>query len=96
MEVKRLKSGWVEFTRFYCKEGHIDRWMGDAINDPNNKHIHGQQLNSSATFYRFNGGKWIYSGDLKRSNVIYTLDLYGELFTADEIKQELFTQQKQK
>ena len=34
--VEQLEEGWVKFTRIHCKEGYIDRWMGDCINNPNN------------------------------------------------------------
>jgi len=88
MEQERLKEGWVEFNRFYCKEGHIDGWMGDSINNPNNPTKHPMQINSIASYYRCNDGKWISKRDLSGSLVLTFLNMREE-FTAAEIWKEL-------
>lgn len=83
-EPEKLSEGWVTFYRYYCKEGYIDRWMGDCINDPNNETINRMQLNASTTYYRLNDGKWIHYLDLT-SGIHPTIIYYKELFTAKEI-----------
>ena len=85
---EKLKEGWVEYTRSHCKTGHIDRWMGDCINDPNNNTNHNLQLNSMVTYWRCNNGKWIHGGEIGGSKVIPLLE-YGTEFTAQEIWDEL-------
>jgi|JI10StandDraft_1071094.scaffolds.fasta_scaffold1934624_2 hypothetical protein len=61
MRTEKLKEKWFEFTRHHCKEGFIDRWMGDSINDPNNDFKSNMQLNSHASFFRLNGtDKWVH------------------------------------
>lgn len=81
---RQMKEGWVEFHRWKCKKGYIDRWMGDCINDPNNKSKQPLQLNSFASYYRLNKGKWINSHDVKQT-IIGDLQAYSEEFTAQEI-----------
>jgi len=67
-EIKQ--EGWVKFERFHCKEGFIDRWIGDAINNPNNKEKSLLNLNSFKTYYRLDGkGGWIESSKMERSFV---------------------------
>lgn len=84
-----IEEGWVRFRRFACKEGHIDVWMGDASCNPNDEERPYYNLNSSATYLRCNGSKWIHRRDLKhKGNYFYYLDM-GDEFTADEIWQEL-------
>lgn len=82
-----LKEKWFTHIRFYCKQGVIDRWMGDCINDPNNDTKSNMQLNSIATYWRLNGvGDWVNSRDMR--------DIYGllvefkDIATADEIWQD--------
>lgn len=65
-----ITEGWVKATRRYFADGGtIDRWMGDSINNPNREKQSGLQLNSFATYYRYNGGEWIHSSDLFKMNV---------------------------
>lgn len=65
-----INEGWVKATRRYFADGGtIDRWMGDSINNPNREKQSGLQLNSFATYYRYNGGEWIHSSDLFKMNV---------------------------
>ncbi len=83
-----LNEGWVRFVRYYCKEGYIDRWMGDVIDDPNLPNKNQMQLNSTATYYRFNGSKWISDRELGRMNMLNLLQL-REGFSAQEIWDEV-------
>lgn len=55
MNRERKSEEWVDFTRYYCKEGYIDRWLGDSINNPNNPKEHQMCLNSVAEYFRLNG-----------------------------------------
>ena len=80
----RMKEGWVEFTRYPCIDGYIDKWFGDCINNPNNPKQSQMQLNSSAEFYRFNNGKWISRYEFK-SGISQCLLHERQLFTSDEI-----------
>lgn len=70
MEVERVEfisEGWVRFRRIYCREGFIDSWQGDSINDPNNESKSNLQLNSFTTYYRLNGGGlWCNKRDFSR------------------------------
>lgn len=83
-----LEEGWVRFLRFMCKEGTLDRWQGDSINDPNLPEKSRLQLNSSATWWRCNGGSWINDRSLGRHKILQYLDMCEE-FTALEIWNEL-------
>ena len=54
-----ITEGWVKFLRNYCKEGFIDVWIGDSIDNPNNENESQEKLNSNSRAYRLNGiGKW--------------------------------------
>jgi len=79
-----LKEEWVEFSRYYCKEGFIDVWIGDCINNPNLSSKSKCQLNSFAWYYRLNGeGEWV-----NRNKFDYIATLLLELrnnFDAKEI-----------
>lgn len=90
MKTERLEEGWVKFQRFYCKEGFLDRWMGDQINNPNNCNVpmSNLQLNSFSTYWRCNNGLWINDRELGRSYVFAMLQ-FAEEFTAQEIWDEL-------
>jgi hypothetical protein len=89
MNQDRLKEGWVDFTRYYCKSGWIDRWTGDSINDPNRPTKSNWQLNSFAQFWRFDGGGWISDYDLGGKSKVYPyLDIRQD-FTSVEILQQL-------
>lgn len=73
MESKKIageikKEGWVQFQRIPCKNGFIDRWMGDMANNPNNKSKSAQNLNASTTYFRLNGtGQWMNHRDFINS-----------------------------
>jgi hypothetical protein len=81
-----IKEDWVTFIRYYCKEGYIDKWMGDCIDNPNNLSKHMMRLNSTAIYYRVNNKRWRSSYELRRG---LHHDLNNpemrELFTAEEI-----------
>ena len=80
----RLNEDWVRFTRIYCKDGYIDKWMGDCVNDPNNDKISNIQLNSSSTYYRLNGkGKWIERNEFKQ--MMQLIVVFKETTPAAEI-----------
>ena len=80
-----LKEDWVEFKRFYCKKGFIDRWMGDSASNPNRDKKSLQNLNKFASYFRFNGsGLWIHSHDFSR-NFLCTIFVLQNDFTSDDI-----------
>ncbi|PCJ92268.1 MAG: hypothetical protein COA50_15670 [Flavobacteriaceae bacterium] len=84
-----LEEGWVKFRRFSCKEGFIDRWRGDCIDDPNLNFENKLNLNSGTTFFRLNGqDKWINQEDLNRRFVNHVPE-YALIFSAKEIWEEL-------
>jgi hypothetical protein len=82
--VLSLSEGWVNFTRFPCKEGYIDRWLGDCINNPNSIEKSMLQLNSFTEYYRCNSGEWIPKHEFKRY-FFHDMREEREFFTADEI-----------
>lgn len=87
-----IEEGWVRFRRIPCKEGHLDVWSGDQSCDPNEAERPYYNLNSSATYLRCNGSKWINVRDMKvRGHYLSYLDMTPE-FTADEIWKELTKQ----
>ena len=49
--VNYFSEGWVKFNRIQCKEGYIDRWIGDCINNPNSISKSQLQLNSFAEYF---------------------------------------------
>jgi hypothetical protein len=79
----RMSEGWVYFTRFYCKGGHIDRWVGDSINNPNSITKSSLQLNSFTDYYRIDG-EWISNHDFQRGFFHKILELRSKL-SAKEI-----------
>jgi hypothetical protein len=83
---ERLSEGWVEFLRIHCKEGYLDRWSGDCINNPNNEIKHRLQLNSIVTYWRCNDSKWYYGN----GGLFELTSEYFKLFTANEIWDEHF------
>jgi len=81
---KMEQEGWVVFHRTQCKSGFIDRWMGDCINNPNNKNESQLQLNAFSTYFRLNGkGKWIHHREFNKS--VYEMLLDKDSLTAEEI-----------
>lgn len=87
----KMTEGWVTFQRTPCKEGYIDRWAGDSINDPNNETKHQMCLNSFTYYFRLNDGKWIHKHELGR-NPFADLWETCEHFTAQEIWNEQLRQ----
>lgn len=89
MSTDYIEEGWVRFRRITCKEGHIDLWHGDQSCDPNEPERPYHNLNSSATYLRCNGSKWVHVRGLAiRGHYLPYLDM-NEEFTAEEIWQEL-------
>ena len=81
MEPQRITEGNTTFTRYYCTEGYIDRWVGDCNHNPNNPEKPLLQLNVTAEYVRCNGGEWLMTG----RRVLKDLMEYSSLFTADEL-----------
>lgn len=86
--MKNKEEGWVKFVRYSCKEGHIDRWTGDCINNPNNPTKSSLQLNSFVTYWRCNDSEWIHANEIGRNNIYSLLEMREE-FTAQEIWENL-------
>ncbi len=84
---ERLQEGWVKFTRIYCKEGHIDHWMGDQADHPSNPVSSQIKLNAFSTLYRFDNGKWIFARDIRCIQDLLAQGMNQE-FTAQEIWEE--------
>lgn len=58
-------EGWVKFSRYQCKEGFIDRWMGDVADNPNLPNKSTVALNAFSQWFRLNGkGAWVSARDL--------------------------------
>ena len=52
-------------TRYECKKGYIEKWVGDAASHPNKPSAF--KVNSTATYWRLNGtGEWVYHSDISR------------------------------
>ena len=69
------------------KEGYIDRWTGDSINDPNRESKHQMRLNSFASYFRLNGkGDWLSRREFV--DIISSLTITAETKTSDEIWNE--------
>lgn len=82
-----LKEKWFTHIRIYCKQGFVDRWMGDCINDPNNDTKSNLQLNAIATYFRLNGkGKWIEMREIRKIYIL--LEQFKDIATSDEIWNE--------
>lgn len=89
---EELQSGWVKFTRFYFKEGWIDRWIGDFNDNPNSKVKDKKSSGSRGRFYRLNSEAWepdgffdktisksLSSGELRKNST--ARDVYKSHFT---------------
>lgn len=76
-----LSEGWVKFIRRYFKEGFIDRWVGDCIDNPNKSKKHQMCLNSFSSYCRLNGkGEWVNNHDLfKMSQHWQMIDLPAQM-----------------
>ncbi|MCB1711585.1 MAG: hypothetical protein KDH96_03620 [Candidatus Riesia sp.] len=86
--IEQLEEGWVRFKRFHCKEGVLDCWQGDSINNPNNKMKNLLSLNSHATYWRVGNSKWVSELELGGKKILNLLPKRFEL-TAQEIWDEL-------
>ena len=85
MKVEQLTEGWVVFERIYCKDGYIDKWMGDMINNPNNKTKSQYQLNAFAVYFRFSSkNEWINAKEFWPM-LDDTISKYAESKSSDEI-----------
>jgi len=91
MKAEILEEKWYKFTRFHCKEGSLDRWIGDCINDPNRESKSQWCLNSFSCYWRCDGGEWIDEGDLGRGKAFEMIQSHPEL-SAKEIWDELSKQ----
>ena len=86
---QQIEEGWVKFTRYPCAKGYLDRWYGDCNSDPNNESKSLLNLNSFTSYWRCNGGKWINDRELGREREILSILDLREVFTAEEIWEEL-------
>lgn len=65
MESESITEGWVKFTRRHFAEGYIDRYMGDQMDNPNNKSKSQLSINALSTWYRVSGSsEWVNSRSL--------------------------------
>lgn len=85
--IEQLQEGWVRFKRFHCKEGVLDCWQGDRIDNPNNKEKNKMNLNSGAMYWRISG-KWIHDSEIGGKKILGLLPKRFEL-TAQEIWDQL-------
>jgi hypothetical protein len=84
MKKEQLKEGWVEFSRYYCQTGFIDRWMGDSFNDPNKSAQSLMNGNNTVVYYRLNGaGQWLFAEDFI-SDFFPDLVNDGDVYDASE------------
>ena len=87
----RIKEGDLSFTRYFCTDGFIDSWSGDAAVDPNNPSFKpNYQLNSIVSMWRLNGkGEWI-----RNSTMWSILTEFQNHNTSDEIWDYVFNIEK--
>jgi hypothetical protein len=85
MNKERFSEDWVSFTRFNCKKGFIDRWIGDCISDPNKSKPSLINGNMITTYYRLNGiGEWKNRNEFKDNFFRIILD-FGDDYSSDRI-----------
>lgn len=89
MKPEQMQEGWVKFTRYPCKEGNLDIWRGDCNSNPNEPSKAHLNLNLSASYWRCNGGKWVYDRELGGGGEILSILELRQGFTAEEIWEEL-------
>lgn len=79
-----LNENWVKFVRCQCQEGYIDKWRGDASNDPNNEFESKLCVNTIVTYFRPSfDDKWIF---FSRGHEMQSALLeFGKMFSAKEI-----------
>lgn len=85
MKSEKLKEGWVEFERYYFKEGYIDRFMTDQANDPNRNKPNTVQFNALASYIRLNGGRWIPARKVGGTSCFIQLLRFADEYTAKEV-----------
>lgn len=78
------EEGWVKFIRFNCKAGHIDKWFGDMIDNPNNPKENNLSLNSSDSYFRLNDKEWINRDEFDRTFQLIIAEMCND-FNAEEI-----------
>lgn len=84
-----ITEGWVTFRRVQCKEGTLDRWVGDCADDPNRKTQSKISLNMMVGSYRFDGkGYWIPDDCLER-DIQQIFHLYHMDYTSQEIYENM-------
>lgn len=86
--IEQLQEGWVRFKRFHCKEGVLDCWQGDSIDNPNNKEKNHLCLNSHAMYWRIDNEEWVSEHKLGGKKILNILPKRLEL-TAQEIWDKL-------
>ena len=89
LNIISLSEGWVKFRRYKCKQGYIDKWVGDCINNPNSETESKMQLNSFAEYYRFNNTEW-YSKHSFKNNFFKSMIEEREFFSSEEIFKNYF------
>lgn len=58
-------EGWVKFSRYQCKEGFIDHWIGDMADNPNLETQSPTVMRAFHQYFRLNGkDKWFGAYDL--------------------------------
>jgi len=94
MKSEKLKEGWVEFERYYFKEGYIDRFMTDQANDPNRNKPNTIQFNAYTSYIRLNNGKWINTRAVGGMPYFIQLLRFTEEYTAEEVWAGLIDKQQ--
>ena len=85
MNIQQSSEKWYKFTRFHCKEGYIDVWVGDQANNPNSDNKSNMNLNTTSYYIRLNNGIWLSEYEnFKRNFHLELIELHQE-FTAEEI-----------
>lgn len=83
MNVEKLQEDWVKFQRIHCTQGHIDVFISNSSDNPNEDSPRLQHTNGIGTWYRLNSKEWIpkyYHPDLQS-----LLITFSDIATANEI-----------
>ena len=81
---EELSENWVKFVRCHCQEGYIDKWRGDANNNPNDDFENRLNVNTIVTYFRPSfDDKWIYFD--RGYEMQSALLEFGKIFSAKEI-----------
>lgn len=84
MKIENLEDGWVKFRRYYCKEGFIDYWIGNGLDNPNLQTPNQLSLGIKS-YFRLNGtGGWKERMWFKE-NLVGLLNIGCRSSTAEEI-----------